>query len=173
MKTVMALFAALLVLIVLTGCKESTNKQQNARADLIEPCDLISRAEAQQLMGEPLKAAEKRENKVVGQKFCTYNAENVDSYSIFQISITQQAAMPGNTQSPKFIYETLKANFPDAVEVEGIGDDAFIAPPGLHLIKDQYYISIAVGNSDKPKNREILKAAGKKALRNLETLIHK
>ena len=75
--------------------------------------------------------------------------------------------MPTNGQSPKAICESLKANFPNAVNVEGIGDDAFIASPGLHVIKGDYYITIGVGNSNDPKNRQILKEAGKKAVENL------
>ena len=173
MKKMTALFGVVLVLTLFTGCRESTSKPQNAQANLIEPCDLISKVDAQELMGEPLKDAENKENKAVGQKFCTYNAVNDDSFSLFQISITQQAFMPSDGLSPKSIYETLKANFPEGVKVDGVGADAFIAPPGLHLIKDEYYITIAVGNSDDPKNRAILKAAGEKALQNLEKFTHK
>jgi hypothetical protein len=140
---------------------------------LIEPCELISRAQAGQLVGEPMKAPEKRENKVVGQKLCIYHAAGEGSFRFLQISLTQQAFMPTGGQSPKSIYEALKANFPKAVEVAGVGDDAFIAPPGLHILKGNYYITIAVGNSDDPKNREILKAAGEQAIENLGGLGHK
>ena len=173
MKKIIILLTAVLILTVFTNSKDSTAKPQNTQATLIEPCELVSRTDVQQLMGEPFKDAEKKENKVVGQKFCIYHAEKDDSFGLFQIGITQQAFMPSGGQSPKSIYETLKANFSNAVKVDGVGDDAFIAPPGLHMIKNGYYITISVGNSNIPKNRTILKAAGEKALQNLEGLVHR
>ena len=72
--------------------------------------------------------------------------------------------MPSSGQSPKSIYSSIKNNFPNAVKVDGVGDEAFIAPPGLHILSGTYYVTIAVGNSNDTKNREILKNAGQKAV---------
>ena len=170
MKTGISISLALILFIFIcsAGCGDNASGPGNAGANLIDPCDLITKAEAEQLMSEPLKDAEQRENPAVGQKICIYNAENDASFSLFQISITHPGDMPKNGQSPKAIYEAIKANFPESVKVDGIGDDAFIAPPGLHLIKDGYYISIAVGNSDDPENRKILSEAGKMAVEKLK-----
>ncbi len=167
MKKTTLVLAAVLIATLVAGFSSSKSKTQSQKEKIIEPCALITKTDAEQLIGEPMKDPQKRDNKVVGQKLCIYESAKKDSFRFFQISLTQQAFMPANGQSPKSIYESLKANFPNAVKVEGIGDDAFIAPPGLHAIKGDYYITIGVGNSSDPKNREILKAAGKKAVDNL------
>jgi hypothetical protein len=167
MKKATLVLAAVLIATLAVGCSGSKSETQSKKGKIIGPCELISKTDAEQLIGEPMKDPQERDNKVVGQKLCIYESAKKDSFRFFQISITQQAFMPTNGQSPKSIYESLKANFPNAVHVEGIGDDAFIAPPGLHVIKGDYYITIGVGNSSDPKNREILKAAGEKAVDNL------
>jgi hypothetical protein len=172
MNRAVLVMATFLIAAFVVGCSDSKSKAQSHKGKIVEPCELISKVDAQQLVGELLKDPQKRDNKVVGQKLCIYETAKKDSFRLFQISITQQALMPANGQSPKSIYESLKANFPNAVKVEGIGDDAFIAPPGMHVIKGDYYISIAVGNSDDPKNREILRAAGQMAVENLQKLIN-
>lgn len=135
-----------------------------AAVKLIEPCDLISKAEAQQYIGQPMKDAEKKETPAVGLKLCVYSTVSEGSGKYLQIGITQQAFMPNNGQTPKAIYDTLKGNFPNALKVSGIGDDAFITPPGLNLLKGNYYLTVAVGNSNDPKNQELLKTIGKKII---------
>jgi hypothetical protein len=167
MKKASLVFVAVLIATLAGGCSGSKSETQSRKGKIIDPCELISKTDAEQLIGEPMKDPQERDKKVVGLKLCIYESAKKDSFRFFQISITQQAFMPTNGQSPKAIYESLKANFPNAVNVEGIGDDAFIAPPGLHVIKSDYYITIGVGNSNDPKNRQILKEAGKKAVENL------
>ena len=170
MNKMTTLVAVLLLTVFGAGCKDNRPPANGSQGKLIDACALIDKAQAMQLMGEPLADAEKKENKVVGQQICLYNSANQDSFRLFQISLTQQAFMPANGQSPQSIYEATRANFPDGIKVDGVGDDAFIAPPGLHILKDNYYITIAVGNSDDPENQKILKAAGKIAVENLVKL---
>jgi len=176
------LVACIAIVSIVTGCsskvdnssKTSTNppavnqEKSSQLGKLIEPDELISKSEAQQLIGETVKDAEKKETKQVGMKLCVYNS--ISGSKFLQVSVTQAAFMPQNGQSPKSIYATLKNNLKDATKVDGVGDEAFIAPPGLHLLKNNYYITIAVGNSGNAKNREILKLAGLKAVENLEKL---
>ena len=167
MKKTIFVLAAVLMAALAAGCSGSEPEAEKQKVNIIDPCELISKTEVEQLIGEPMKDPQKRDNRVVGQKLCIYESAKDDSFRFFQISLTQQAFMPPKGQSPKSIYESLKANFPDAARVEGIGDDAFIAPPGLHIIKGGCYITIGVGNSNDPKNREIIKASGEKAVENL------
>ena len=141
-----------------------------AVAKLVEPCTLISKGDAESYIGQPLKDAERSETPIVGLKLCVYNTVNDGSGKLLQIGLTQQAFMPSNGQTPKSIYEALKTNFKTAVHVDGIGDDAFISPPGLHVLKGGYYLTIAVGNSNDPKNQELLKIIGKKLVE--ESLQH-
>jgi len=150
--------------------KSSNSEKSNISERIIEPDELISKTEAEQLIGESLKAGERKDTKAVGMKLCVYNAVKEDTFKFLQVSITQKTFMPDNGQSPESIYKSIKDNYENAVVVEGIGNEAFIAPPGLHILNGTYYITIAIGNSDDEKNRETLKAAGKKAVENLNKL---
>jgi hypothetical protein len=55
--------------------------------------------------------------------------------------------------------------------VPGVGDEAFILPPGIHIMRRGYYIVIGVGNPDDAANREILMNAGKLAVAKLDALL--
>jgi hypothetical protein len=165
---------ALLLTALLSGCGSSSVPSAQtqpkppatpaASAKIIEPCDLISKADAQQYIGEPLKDPEKKETPVVGLKLCVYNTVTEGSGKYLQIGLTQQSFMPANGQTPKSLYDALKNNFKNAVKIDGVGDDAFISPPGLHVLKGGYYLTIASGNSNDPKTQELLKTIGKKAV---------
>ena len=187
-RSVAILMSVLMLVAVLTGCskgatnvtsesqtKSNTSSQtkNTPSGKLIEPFQLISKSEAEQLIGEPLQDPKNTETKVVGQKISFYDAVKEDSNKFLQVTLQQEAFMPDNGQSPKSIYGTIKNAFPTNDKVDGVGDEAFIAPPGLHILKGSNYITIGVGNSNDPKNREILKAAGKKAVENLEKLTGK
>jgi len=165
---------ALLIAALLAGCggnkapaAQTPDKPPATSASsikIIEPCSLVSKTEAEQYIGQPLKDAEKKETPVVGLKLCVYSTVAEGSGKLLQIGLTQQSFMSGSNQTPKSIYDSLKNNFPNALKVEGVGDDAFISPPGLHVLKGSYYLTVAVGNSNDPKNQELLKTIGKKAV---------
>jgi hypothetical protein len=58
----------------------------------------------------------------------------------------------------------IKTSFPEADMIGGIGDDAFITPPGQHILKENYYITMAVGQADDPKNGDSCRLPGIKPL---------
>jgi len=157
----------LLSSLLLAGCggnavTPATPTTQATTTKLIEPCDLVSKTEAEQYIGQPLKAPEKKETAAVGLKLCVYNTVAEGSGKLLQIGLTQQAFMPNNGQTPKKIYDALKDNFKNAVKIEGIGNDAFISPPGIHVLAGAHYLTVAVGNSNDPKNQDLLKTISKK-----------
>ncbi|GAK57504.1 hypothetical protein U27_04471 [Candidatus Vecturithrix granuli] len=163
------------------ACNDSENTSQRSsntpgkEQQIIEPCALISKQEAEKLIGEQLKDAEIREQEKVGLKLCLYDSVQDNLNKSLQISVTQSAFMDKKTlesgQSPKSIFESLKANFEEELTKENIGDDAFIATTGIHIFKSGYYIVINVGNISPEPNRDILRNAGKLAVENLEQFI--
>lgn len=182
MKKTLALFIAVFIMVLAAGCTGNKDAATNdspagqqpgkqATVKLIEPEALISQEEAAAILGQPVHNGEKKETKAVGLKLCIYTGKKDAKF--LQIGLTQQAFMPANGQSPQAIYTSLKNNLPTPISVEGIGDEAFIAPPGLHILKNGYYITLAVGNSADAKNQALLKSTGNTAVENLEKLLRK
>ncbi len=128
----------------------------------VNPCKVINHEEAESIMGEQLKEGEFSEKKVVNMQLCIYDAVSDSSFSMLQISLTHGARA-------KEIFSGIKENFSDCEMVEGIGDEAFFAAPGMHILTSGYYVSIAAGNSK--RNRDKLLAAGQKAVANLKGLL--
>lgn len=132
-----------------------------AKSDItIDPCDLITQVEAEKIMGEKLKSGQLREQKAIGQRLCLYEATDDNSFAMLQVSLLQGP-------QAKNIFMAIKENFPDHEMVDGIGDNAFIATPGIHILADDYYLTIAAGNLN--RNRDKVEAGGKQAVANLET----
>lgn len=142
-------------------------------AQLIEPCELITRTEAEEIMGEEMKDGQYSENKVVGLKICFYEAADENSFAFLQISLTQNSFISPNVlasgQNVQTIYNSIKEAFPDRQDIKGMGDDAFIATPGIHILKGEYYLTIGVGNIN--RNKDKLTDAGAKAMAKLEAVL--
>ncbi|MCJ7601349.1 MAG: hypothetical protein MUO63_07575 [Desulfobulbaceae bacterium] len=144
-------------------------KGHSADCRLIEPCELITKTDAESLIGEAVKDGQYDEQKAVGMKKCFYEAANPDSGKFLQITLQQPEFMPPQVreagQSPKTIFAETKKMLADGrVDLAGFGDEAFIGTGGLHMLTGEYYITIGVGNPDRDGNRQKLEAAGRLAL---------
>jgi hypothetical protein len=92
-------------------------------SDPFDPCGLLTREEAETLVGEPVKGPEQKDTKnPLGQKMCLYTT--VSSSWLIQISVIRTADMaPGirkHGQSAAKIYRTTKEIL-DPVEQVGAG----------------------------------------------------
>jgi hypothetical protein len=160
--------ACSLTLAAVAGCGKSPStkppmedgKGETKKAqELIDPRSLITEAEAEAALGEAIgEVVYDESNNPLGQKLVCYNSAS--SYRFIQISLIQTAAMTAaveaSGQTAATIYQTTKENL-DAEEIPGFGDDAFWGTPGLHILKGDVYLNIAVGNTDDPKNLEMAK----------------
>jgi hypothetical protein len=171
-KIIICFLVILLSGLCACNLKDTTDKLTES-GRLIEPCELISKTEAETLLGVKLKDAVKTEQEVVGLKLCFYESEDTDRF--LQVGLTQEAFMKKEIldagQSPDSIFTEIMNNTVDTEKADGIGDEAFIGIPGIHILMDGYYITIGLGNSDNAENREKLKEAGKIASGNLKKLI--
>lgn len=142
---------------------------QKKSTQLVEPCKLISKNEAESIMGTALQEGQYSENKRVGQKICIYEAVDRNSFVFLQISLTQNAFIAPNVlssgQNAKTIFTSVKNAFPDRENISNIGDDTFIATPGIHILKGDYYLTIGAGNIK--RNKDKLIKAGEKAVANI------
>jgi len=140
-------------------------------AAIIEPSQLISQDEAESIIGHTLDVVEDTQEERVGLKQRLYTATD-DMNALLQIGITQQAAMPPEqTQTPEDLYRAITENFDDAVQVDGIGEEACFATPGLHILESGRYILVAVGNTSTDAARQKLKEAGRVAVENLRAAL--
>ncbi len=126
---------------------------------IIDPCTLITHLESEEIMGEKMKAGAPGKQEATGMKLCLYEAADDNSFAMLQLSIVQ-----GQTAEETF--STIKKNFPEHEMIVGIGEDTFIATPGIHIWENGCYLTIAAGNLD--RNRDKLLAAAKRAVANLE-----
>jgi hypothetical protein len=118
-----------------------------------------------------------------GMKLCFYSAA-AENGRFLQVSVYEKAFMPTASRDPLAMFNALASATPQTVvapsatpqlhlPVTGIGDNALIANPGIHIAYDGYYIQIAIGDPSIAENQEILKKAGQLAVDNLKKLLGK
>ena len=137
----------------------------SASGKVLEPAMLLSQEEAKVLTGVSFEACTVKEQSVVGLKLCVYEKDGV----LLQIGVTQVAFMNKKSReggtTPQSIYLAIKGAFKDAARIDGVGDDNFIAPGGLHILKDGYYLTVSLGSLSKDKAK--LQAVGRRVVENL------
>jgi hypothetical protein len=120
-----------------------------------QPERLVTKAEAEVLVGNSLEEGKIEQTPADGMTLVFYPSKQG---RFLQVTVHQRndetAPFPGEK------FEMLKLGAQDPAAVEGVGDEAFIAPPGLHMMANGYYVAIACGNPSDTKNVEILKKAG-------------
>lgn len=182
-RSLFILFLAAIVILItiaVAGCGGSSEKapkptekraeNPKTSAKMVDASLLITRKEAEEAFGEPVKEAKiNKTGNAMGQEICLYEAE--ESSRFIQVSVIQNQAMSESMreqgQSAEGIFRTTKANTTPMKEIPGIGDDAFWGTPGLHILKGDVYINIAVGNTDDPANLELAKKLAQIALSKL------
>ncbi|UWX58115.1 hypothetical protein NY406_02245 [Chlorobaculum sp. MV4-Y] len=154
-----------------SGADSGNAAVQQKASKIIEPCQLITQDDAAKLLGEAVKPAEKSEKKVVGMKLCMYNPASGEPIPFLQVSLTQDAFFPPGGAGAAAIYKSLKDNFEGMrTDIDGVGDEAFIASGGIYIMADGYYIQIGAGNTSNATIRARLVEAGRMAVAKLKTL---
>ncbi|MFZ3046792.1 MAG: hypothetical protein WA151_12835 [Desulfatirhabdiaceae bacterium] len=136
-------------------------------AGSFDPCGLLTKAEVEALVGEPVKDSEMKETKnPLGQKMCLYTT--VSSSRLIQISVVRTddmaPAIQKQGQRAAKIYNSTKEMLDPVKMVPGVGDDACWGTPGLHIIKGDVYVLISVGNTSKPENLDLARRIAEKVL---------
>ncbi|MHB8840328.1 MAG: hypothetical protein ACYC56_00840 [Candidatus Aquicultor sp.] len=178
------IFLSVLIAVAIAGCGGSSvkapsekerrveNQKTVANTKIVDPSLLITRQEAEEALGEPVKEATiNKTGNAMGQVICLYNAVSEESSRFIQISVIQTQGMSGvmreQAQSAITTFRTTKQNTDPMKEVPGLADDAFWGTPGLHILKGDVYLNIAVGNTNDPANLELAKKLAKIALSRL------
>ena len=158
-KKLRASIVASLLLAMLCGCDgKGTKTSAPATSTPIEPAMLITPEDAKELTGVDFGACTTKEQPGVGLKLCVYEKDG----AFLQVGLTQGKT---SANTPETLYKSTKDAFKGAEKIEGVGDDNFLAPPGLHILKDGCYITVSTGLQIKDMGQ--LKALGIKAVENL------
>lgn len=118
------------------------------------------------ILGGKIDRTENKEQPAVGQKLTTYYSGGL----MLQVGLQQQALMKKG-MTPESMYKAIVDNFEDAVKAEGVGDEAYFCNPGIHIMKNGYYISVSVGLWSDKNHKEELTEAGKLAVKGLEAAL--
>ncbi|HBG20568.1 MAG TPA: hypothetical protein DDY32_15190 [Desulfobulbaceae bacterium] len=117
-----------LVITISSGCDSKDRGQAGGTGSkVIEPAMIISREDAKALTGVGFDECTVKDQPAVGLKLCVYEKDG----AFFQLGLTQATNIKGG-KTPESIYSSIKAGFKDAAKIEGVDDDNFVAPPGLH-----------------------------------------
>lgn len=132
-----------------------------------DPCGLLTKEEAEALVGEPVKSLEQQDMKnPLGQKMCLY--ETVSSSRLIQISVIRTTDMSPRVrkhgQNASKIYHTTREMLDPVAQVPGVGDDACWGTPGLHILKGEIYLLVSVGNTSRGENLDLARRIAEKVV---------
>jgi len=178
-KTCWAFAILPLFLLTVVACGGSTSSESAAAPGpaataLVDPAVLLTKADAEAVLGTPVKDPEVITNPM-GQKILNYKpvAEGTQVRYV-QISVNQTAAMSermikNGMSAPKLYDDSVKL-LGGVEQVSGFGDKAFWggsglkAGAGLHVLKGQVYFSIDVALGDEQADRQAAEKLAKQAL---------
>lgn len=161
MNRILGIGLLVLLLMVFQGVVQAS--------EALDPCGLLTTQEMEALVGEPVSEPEQRDAKnPLGQRMCLYST--VSSSRLIQISVIRTADMAqgirDHGQNAVKVYTTTKEMLNPAEDVPGVGDDACWGTGGLHILKGEVYLLVAVGNTGKRENLDLARRiAGKIMLR--------
>jgi hypothetical protein len=141
---------------------------------LVDPAVLLTRADAEAVMGTPVKDSTVTTNPM-GQKILHYSPVTEGTKVRYvQISVNQTAAMPDrmtrNGMSAPKLFEDSARLLGAVQQVSGFGDKAFWggsglkAGAGLHVLKGDVYLSIDVALGNEQADRQAAEGLAKQAL---------
>jgi hypothetical protein len=175
MKSFQITTAVLLAPLSIQGCGNGQGEPATQAASppaqtALDPCDLITRDAAAQLLGEPMLEGERREEGRVGMTLCLYNPADPDSLAFLQVSINQPSAASSGVSPTQIFQDTRDAMSDGRTDLDGLGDAAFIATGGIYVLQGERMISIGAGNTSRPEVQARLRSAAEIALRRLQQL---
>jgi hypothetical protein len=141
---------------------------------LVDPAVLLTKADAEAILGTPVKDPEVTTNPM-GQKILHYSpAAQATKVRYVQISVNQTAAMPermtkNGMSAPKLFADSAKL-LGEVQVLSGFGDKAFWggsglkAGAGLHVLKKDVYFSIDVALGSEQADRQAAEKLAKQAL---------
>ena len=126
----------------------SREKTSAATVTKIDACTLITKAEAEAILGEPAKDAEKTDNSIAGNLVseCKYASANPASIKAVAIRTSQWPT----TLATKYEFEQPKLSGAEGIDVPGIGDAAIYRSnvKTLFVLKGNVYMMVMLFEID-------------------------
>lgn len=163
MKKIVLMLVLILSVGMFTGCKKSNSER------MLLPSEVVTLEEAQKLVGNEYTLVLKDDALIQeGSKVTAkYVAEPLGSGDNVFVDIYE----PGEDFDEKAVQEKFEASRKkraDFIEIENIGDDAYIAYPTLHLYSHGVYVAITAGSEGNDEQTTLLEEFGKVAEKNIE-----
>jgi len=171
MRISTGLSGSLLVLaLAVTGCggsddkdKGSTDKsttsdngddKDTSSSEPLDVCALITTADLQKQFGSPFDEGELTHQEQTGGDQCVWSNSDAPPVKTFSITVMRadslEGAIAASGISLEELYEQTKDAYPDAEEIDGLGDDAFISGSEIQVLDGDttYAFSTFLGTSD-------------------------
>lgn len=164
-----------LMLLVVAGCgstaknsekQAGSTEKKTASSQVSDVRTLLTKAEATELMGEPIKDPDYKKDagNPLGQQLLFFSPVEDTAVRFIQLSLVQNEGMNENMRSSGYnvtqLFEDTKKNFTEITPVSGIGEQAFFTTGGLHILSGNYYLNINAGSD----NQELAKKVAAKVL---------
>ena len=161
MKKIIFVFMACILLV--SGCGKEEVKP------MLLPTDVISIEEAQSLVGNSYKLKMKDDAVVQEENLLSvkYLSEPLGTGDGVFVSLLA----PDESHSKSVIkdeFSKSRDKRSDRILVKGLGDDAYITYPTLHLYTHDLYVTITAGSKSSDEQADLLIELGKIAQKNIE-----
>lgn len=171
------LSAALIVMIfAVSACTQGTVSSNDAELPKAtatsEPVikvtaqEILSLEEAQSLVTYAAVAANITDSTV------TYQSDPIGQGDIISVSVLQYDDV-NDKEKIRSEYDKMKSMRPTAETISGIGEDAYIAFPTVHIYQSGYHISITAGSGSDDAQHELLVKVAGMAVENLNRALQK
>jgi uncharacterized lipoprotein YehR (DUF1307 family) len=173
-KKILAVILSLSCLFLLGGCggekkqAEATPKPAvQVAPEAVFTIDNVKAIVDYEPVQEPVE-----ENTEKGTKQVWYHSEPLGKGDIVEVTVRQYSDSVAK-ETVKAGYDQMKQKRPNAVQVDGVGEDAYIAYPSVHVYQEGYHIQITAGSGADDVQKTVLTNAAQTAVQNLNTLLSK
>ena len=169
-KKISLLLISVILLFSLVACSSHSSSTSSeptpSPITTITASQALSLDDAQGLVTYPLVASNASDSSV------TYQCDPIGQGDVISVTVSQYNEVT-TKDKVRSDYDKTKAMRPTAETLEGIGDDAYIAFPTVHVYKDGYHVSVTAGSGGDQVQHDLLQKIAGIVDNNLNTLLNK
>jgi hypothetical protein len=175
LKKIIAIVSALFVTLSLCSCGGGGGLQSAVPTATpipeAVPTEVLKLSDVQAAVGSELTYVQEGGVEKDGNvSTAVYRTEPLGKGDLVRVEIRQLTSQVTREQV-RAEYDEMKSKRPSAQNVEGLGDDAYIAYPSIHVYKDGYHLEITAGSGADEAQAALLKNLAQTAMRSLEATL--